>query len=83
MGNCCFPNKIGIEDNVVGDERLIPEGEISLIFSEKFNCYMLRLYLRNFEKYYFRLWTEGERSPYVTDSTDYSDSNSRVDVPDF
>ena len=32
MGNCCFPSKIQIEDRVVGDERLIPEGEVSLFF---------------------------------------------------
>ena len=36
----------------VGDERLIPEGQISLIFSEEFNCYMIKDDLRNFEKYY-------------------------------
>ena len=33
MGNCCFcssSNKIKIEDNVVGDNRLIPEGSITL-----------------------------------------------------
>ena len=81
MGNCCFPYKVEIEGNVAGDERLIPEGEISLIFSEELNCYMSRFDLKNFEKYYFRLWTEGEQSPYVTDSSDYSDSG--VDVHDF
>ena len=58
MVNCCFPNKTEIEDNVVGDEKLISESKISLNFSEEFNCYLLRFDLRNFEKYYFRLWTE-------------------------
>ena len=51
MGNCCFPNRIKIKDNVVGDERLIPEDQISLIFFEEFNCYMIKVDLRNFEKY--------------------------------
>ena len=41
MGNCCFrggSNKIKIGDNVVGDDRLIPEGTITLFYSEEFNC---------------------------------------------
>ena len=41
MGNCCFPGgQIEIKNNVVGDDRLTPEGEISVIYSEEFNCYM-------------------------------------------
>ena len=36
MGNCCFSNKVEIEDNVVGDDRLIQEGKISLIYPEEF-----------------------------------------------
>ena len=48
-----------IEDNVVGDDRLIQEGKISLIYPEEFNCYMIKFDLANFEKYFFRLWPEG------------------------
>ena len=58
MGNCCFrgsSNKIRIEDNVVSDDRLIPEGAITLFYSKKFDCYMLTFELRNFETYSFRL----------------------------
>ena len=83
MGNCCFSNKVEIEDNVVGDDRLIQECKISLIYPEEFNCYMIKFDLANFEKYFFRLWPEGWRSPYVSDSSDYdSESDSGVDVPD-
>ena len=59
MGNCYFSNKVEIEDNVVGDDRLIQEGKISLIYPEEFNCYMIKFDLANFEKYFFRLWPEG------------------------
>ena len=58
MGNCCFrgsSNKIRIEGNVVSDDRLIPEGAITLFYSKKFDCYMLTFELRNFETYSFRL----------------------------
>ena len=58
MGNCYFrgsSNKIKIEGNVVGDNRLTPEGAITLFCSEEFDCYMLRFELRNFETYSFRL----------------------------
>ena len=48
MGNCCFPSKIQLEDRVAGDERLIPEDEISLFLLEEFDCYMLIFRLRNF-----------------------------------
>ena len=69
-----------MEDNVIGDERLSPEGKITLIFSEESNCYMIRFNLRNFEKYYFRLWLEEEQSPYVTESDFDSGSDSWIDV---
>ena len=82
MGNCCFPRKIQIEDRVAGDEKLNFEGEISLFFSEEFDCYMLRFRLRNFEQYCYRLCPEGHRSPYITDSDSDSGSDSGVDAPD-
>ena len=81
MGNCCFPSKIQLEDKVAGDERLIPEGEISLFFSEEFDCYILRFRLRNFEQYCDSLWPEGQRSSYITDSDSDFGSDSIVDVP--
>ena len=80
MGNCCFSNKVGIEDNVVGYIRLIPEDKISLIYSEEFNCYMIKLDLANLEKCFFRFWPEGQRSSYVSDSSDY---DYESDVPDY
>ena len=45
MENCCFPSsgKVRIENNVVGDNRLIPESKITLFYSEEFTCYMLTL----------------------------------------
>ena len=89
MGNCCFhgssSNKIKIEDNVVGDDRIIPEGAITLFYSKEFDCYMLRFELRNFETYSFRLLPQGQRSSYVSDDSEYSSAadNSGVDFPDF
>ena len=68
MGNFSFPSKIQIEDRVVGDEILILEGEISLFFSEEFDCYISRFRLGNFEQYCYGLWPEGQQSPYKTDS---------------
>ena len=86
MGNCCFPSsgKVRIGNNVVCDDRLIPEGKITLFYSEEFTCYMLKFELGNFEMYYFRLWPEGQRSPYdffeySTDTTD----DSGIDFPDL
>ena len=46
MRNCCFSCsgvRVKIEDNVVGDDRLIPEGKISLFYSEEFSCYNLHV----------------------------------------
>ena len=89
MGNCGFcgssSNKIKIEENVVGDDRLIPEGAITLFYSEEFDCYILRFELRNIETYSFRLWPQGQRSPYVSDDSEYSSAadNSGIDFPDF
>ena len=53
MGNCRFPSsgKVSIKNNVVGDDRLISEGKITLFYSEKFTCYMLKFELGNFETY--------------------------------
>ena len=89
MGNCCFrgssSNKIKIENNAVGDDRLIPEGAITLFYSEEFDCYMLKFELQNFEMYSFRLWPQGQRSPYVSDDSEYSTAtdDSGIDFPDF
>ena len=71
MGNYCFPSsgKVKIESNVVGDNRLIPEGKITLFYSKEFAYYMLKFELGNFEMYFFRLWPEGQRS--LCDSTEY------------
>ena len=46
MRNCCFCRsgvKVKIEDNVVGDDRLIPEGKISLFILKNLvvTCYNL------------------------------------------
>ena len=81
MGNFCFPINVQLKDYVIDDERLHPEGELTLYFSEEFDCYMMRFDLKNFEKYYFRLWPEGQQFPYVSSSD--SDSDSGVDVPDL
>ena len=86
MGNCCFSSsgKVMIENYVVGDDRLIPEGKITLFYSEEFTGYMLKFKLGNFETYYFRLWPEGQRSPY--DSSEYSSDatdDSGIDFPDL
>ena len=43
---------------------------------------MIRFDLRNFEKYYFRLWLEEEQPPYVTESDFDSGSDSWIDVAD-
>ena len=43
---------------------------------------MMRFDLKNFEKCYFRLWPQGQRSPYASFDSD-SDSDSGVDMPDF
>ena len=40
---------------------------------------MLGFELKIFQDYYFRLWPEGERSPYISES---SDSDSGIDVAD-
>ena len=53
------------------------KGKISFIFSEEFDCYMLRVDLEN-KKYFLRLLPEGKQSPYATDSCVYSDSDSGV-----
>ena len=80
MGNCCFcHNKVELKDYVTDDERLIPEGKLTLFFSEERNCYMLGFELKNFQDYYFRLWPEGERSLYISES---SDSDSGIDAAD-
>ena len=88
MGNCCFrgsSNKIKIEDNVVGGDRLIPEDAITLFYSEEFDCFMLTFELRNFETYSFRSWPQGQRSPYVSDDSEYSSAadDSGIDFSDF
>ena len=80
MGNCCFcRNKVELKDYVTDDERLRPEGKLTLFFSEELNCYMLGFELKIFQDYYFRLWPEGERSPYISES---SDLDSGIDVGD-
>ena len=80
IGNCCFcRNKVESEDNVTDDERLIPEGKLTLFFSEELNCFMLQFELKDFQDYYFRLWHEGGRSSYISES---SDSDSSIDVAD-
>ena len=66
MRNCCFRNKVELKDYVTDDKRLIPEGKLTLFFSEELNCYMLGFELKNFQDYYFRLWPEGERSLYIS-----------------
>ena len=78
MGNCCFClNKIKLKYYVTDDERLRPEGKLTLFFSEELNCYMLGFELKNVQDYYFRSWPEGERSPYISESSD-----SGIDVAD-
>ena len=72
---CCF-STVKIRDDVVAKETLIPKGQIAFIFSEEFNCYMLRVDLENYEKYFIRLWAEGEQSPCVSDESDESDNDS-------
>ena len=42
---------------------------------------MLGFELKNFLDYYFRLWPEGERSAYISESSD-SDSDSGIAVAD-
>ena len=37
---------------------------------------MLRVDLENYEKYFIRLWAEGEQSPCVFDESDESDNDS-------
>ena len=86
MGNYCFPSsgKVRIENNVVGDDRLIPESKVTLFYPEEFTCDMLKFELGNFETYYFRLWPEGQGSPY--DSSEYSSDatdDSGIDFPDL
>ena len=55
MGSCCSCfSTVKIEDDVVGSEGL--KGKISFIFSEEFDCFMLRVDLGNYEKYFFRVW---------------------------
>ena len=55
MGNCCFcSNKVELKDYVTDDERLRPEGKLTLFFSEELNCYML-----GFEIKVFRIITLG------------------------
>ena len=80
MGDCCFRNKVELEDYVTDDERLRPEGKLTLFFSEEPDCYMLGFELKNFKDYYLRLWPEGERSPYISES---SDSDSGIDIADL
>ena len=77
MGNCCFCNKVELKDYVTDDEGLRPEGKLTLFFSEELNYHMLRFELKIFQDYYFRFWPEGERSPYISES---SNSDSRIDV---
>ena len=49
MENCCFcRNKVELKDYVTDDERLIPEGKLTLFFSEELNCYMLGFELKIF-----------------------------------
>ena len=68
-----------MKDYVTDDERLRPGDKLTLFFSEELKCYMLGFELKNFHDYYFRLWPEGERSPYISKS---SDSDSGIDVAD-
>ena len=56
-----------MKDYVTDDERLRPEGKLTSFFSEELNCYMLGFELKNFQDYHFRLWPEGERSPYISE----------------
>ena len=65
MGNCCF--LVELKDYVTDDERLRPEGKLTSFFSEELNCYILGFELKNFQDYHFRLWPEGERSPYISE----------------
>ena len=86
MGNYCFSSsgKVMIENNVVGDDSLIPEGKATLFYSEEFTCYMLKFELGNFETYYFRFWPEGQRS--LHDSSEHSSNatdDSGIDFPDL
>ena len=82
MGNCCFHNKVELKlkGYVTDDEKLRPEGKLTLFFSEELSCYMLGFELQIFQDYYFRLMPEGERSPYISES---SDSDSEIDVADL
>ena len=79
MGNCCFRNKVELKNYVTDDERLRLKCKLTSFFSEELNCYMLGFELKNFQDYYFRLWPEGERSPYISES---SDLDSGIDVGD-
>ena len=80
MGNCCFcRNKVELKGYVTDNERLRPEGKLTLFFSEELNCYMIGFELKIFQDYYFRLWHEEERSPYISES---SDSDSGIDLAD-
>ena len=80
MGNCFFcRDKVELKDDVTDDERVRPENKLTLFFSEELNCYMLGFKLKSFQDYYFRLWPEGERSTYISES---SDSDSGIDVAD-
>ena len=80
MGNCCFP-RVTMNDHVL-DERLKPSGKITLIYSEEFSCYIIRLDLEGYEKLFFRLWEPGKQSPYISESETVS-SDSGIDGPDF
>ena len=46
---------------------------------------MLMFELRNFETCSSRLWPPGQRSPYVSDDSEYSSAanDSGIDFPDF
>ena len=68
-----------MKDCVPDDERLRPEGKLTLFFSEELKCCTLGFELKNFHDCYFRLWPEGERSPYISKS---SDSDFGIDVAD-
>ena len=49
MGNCCFcRNKVELKDYVTDDEKLTPEGKLTLFFSEELNCSMLGFELKIF-----------------------------------
>ena len=82
MGDCFFcRNKVELKDYITYDERLRLEDKLTLFFSEELTCYMLGFELKNFLDYYFRLWPEGERSAYISESSD-SDSDSGIAVAD-